>query len=154
MSRRTSFLAAGALLAVLAGLPLLAQGIGVPDGQPDISGVWTGKIKYRGWDVSGTRDLRGRGRDPIEATVSLAGGDLACDLIVRPDEDRELWTLRGVHGHGNFWAQGDHSPVKGPMTIYGHVRKNGKRLKGKGIVRLDEDAAIAEVTFTLKRASP
>ncbi|MHC4471628.1 MAG: hypothetical protein ACYS99_11760 [Planctomycetota bacterium] len=85
-------------------------------------------------------------------TVAQTGGDLSIDMTVDPGGDDELWALSGSHGNGHLWAKGMFREGKGPMMFIGHVRRNGSRMKGRGIVGLEEDVAAVQMKVIARRS--
>jgi hypothetical protein len=128
-------------LAVFAGL--LGAQSGPPDGVPDLSGTWTGKLKIRAWDQSPSDDDTSKGNVPVRIDISQNAADITFRIYVEGDEGTREFVLAGQIGQGNAWAV-----LEGPdpiMMLSAHLKKN----KLKGTLLVYEDFTVAESTFTV-----
>ncbi|MHC4471669.1 MAG: hypothetical protein ACYS99_11965, partial [Planctomycetota bacterium] len=118
-----------------------------PDGQPDISGTWIGKLKVKAWDQHASDDDKSRARLPVLIEITQNGEKITLALNFFTDVGPRRFVLTGEVGNGHFWAS--MNEAAGVMMMSGHVKKN--RLKGKAVVA--EDFTVVEVKYSVKRGA-
>ena len=147
MTRAIVALAVLALL-LAGGLQSIGNGI-VPDGTPDISGPWVGKLKFANNDQSGTYDKPDKGRQPIELDIDQMGPSIQILVTVTTLDGPISFELEGLVGNGHFWAKSTEIGLE--MFVVGHVSKNGKKIKATVLGSILDEAYTIEVKFSVKR---
>jgi hypothetical protein len=139
MPHRTRLVALS-LFVVFAGAAVV---LALPDGQPDIAGDWTAKVKFKGFATEADGD-NDKGKVTVTLRFRQEDEELEVEVIV-PGEDS--FTMAGEIGNGHFWATG--TTVGGrPRMMVGHIAKNGKKMKGMLLEAWDD--MVDEVKFSAK----
>ncbi|MEN8148670.1 MAG: hypothetical protein ABFS86_02535 [Planctomycetota bacterium] len=120
-----------------------------PDGTPDISGIWVGKLKYANHDQTGTHTKPDKGRQPIELDIGQEGPNILVGVTVTTGDGPISFDLEGLIGNGHFWVKSTEVGLE--MFVVGHVSKNGKKIKATVLGSFLADAYVSEVKFTVKR---
>jgi len=130
----------------------LSVGVGVllsdiqpgPDGLPDISGTWVGKVKIKGFDMTGYGDHE---KVTMAVTFEIDQEGEEIDALVTPDDGTDPFEMEGLIGDGHLWlaSLGD----GGIALMIGHVKNKGKKIKA--VFLSGEDDYVFEMKVNLKR---
>jgi hypothetical protein len=142
MPRRVLFIAIPLTLILATAVVVRA----LPDGQPDITGDWTTKVKVKGFAMDPNEDDE-KGKFTVTMRFSQMGEGLSVEVLV-PGEPS--FHLSGEIGNGHFWASGETEGGR-PRLMIGHVARNEKKLKGMLLEAWND--GVDEVKFSAKRAN-
>lgn len=114
-----------------------------------ISGSWSGKLKGKSFDETGTAKSSVSESGTIEVTFFQTGRDLAARVTLNRPAGPKSYVVNGRVGLNNLWTSGVDSGLQDNVTLSAQMNKNGKSIKGIGIVVNKQGAK--EFLYTLSR---
>lgn len=138
-----------AVIATAAGV-VVAGFLGSADGNPNITGNYTGKMIVKA-DFLNTERSKIRKKEPFVMTLRRGkGGDVFGDMVLGEGKDADFLSLSGQVGNKRLYLQTDESKCE--ITMIGKTKGSGDKLKlvVHGIVHDSETGEIGDVKFTAK----
>jgi hypothetical protein len=116
-----------------------------PDGTPDLSGAWLGKLRVKYWDQHDHKDDKGRGATGVQIDVEQEGSDIQVTLWVPVSGGSRQFVMQGKIGNGQFWALMEEKRVVFLLT--GHVKND----RWKGLLVFTDDYNVGQAKLKAKR---
>jgi plastocyanin len=114
-----------------------------------ISGNWGGKLKGKLFDETGSAKPSVGESGTIDVTFFQTGRDLAVRVTLNRPSGSKSYVLNGRIGLNNLWAAGVDIGLLDNLTLSAQLNKNGKTVKGIGI--LVNAKGAEEFSYTISR---